>query len=56
MEVPYFTVTKYSAFDSGMWKHKMSTEISRLASAYEFEFYTEDCLGGPVIDGVHYQA
>lgn len=56
MDIPYFIVTKYSAFDSGMWKHKMSTETSRLASAYEFEFYTEDCLGGPVIDGVHYQA
>lgn len=56
MQCPYFIVSRYGAFDSKMTKQRMSTEQPRLASAFELEFYTEDCLGGPVINGVQYQA
>lgn len=55
MECPYFTVTNYSAFDSGAYSCK-KPKSEKVISAYEFELYLQDCQGGLQIDGVFYQA
>lgn len=56
MDCPYFTVTNYSAFNSDMVNYGKEGPPERLITAYEFEFYTEDCAGGLFIDGVLYRA
>lgn len=56
MQSPYFSISNYGAFDSSVKKHKSMILPERMISAYEFEFYTEDCTGGLMIDGVRHNA
>lgn len=56
MQGPYFSISNYGAFNSSVKKRKASILPERMISAYEFEFYTEDCTGGLMIDGVRYNA
>ena len=51
MQCPYFTVLGYGAFDSAAFSTNKRLRNGRLICAYEFEFYTEDCLGGLAIEG-----
>ena len=39
-----------------MRKRKAMIRPERTVSAYEFEFYTEDCTGGLLVDGIRYTA
>jgi len=52
MQFPYFTVTNYGAYSSGT----KTMQKERMISNYEFEFYTEDCEGGVVINSVTHTA
>ena len=54
MDCPYFTVINYSAFDSEIAYKKERKQKERLITAYELEFYTEDCPGGLIINGKRY--
>lgn len=56
MQCPYFTISNYGAYDSSVRKRKSMILPERMISAYEFEFYTEDCTGGLMIDGVRHNA
>lgn len=49
-----FTVRNFGTFASSRDAGKVGKE--RLMVNYEFEFYTEDCQGGPSIDGGFYRA
>lgn len=51
MELVNFTIHNYSAFDSKRSHQDQSVGKDHLTSIYEFEFYTEDCEGGLIIDG-----
>lgn len=53
MPCPYFTVLNYSTYRTSP---KRTTAPERLTTAYEFEFYTEDCEGGIAINGTFYPA
>ena len=44
-----FSVRNYGTFASSQTLKRSNKE--RLAVNYEFEFYTEDCEGGIIIDG-----
>lgn len=55
MHCPYFTVSGRGYYDSAVLNSK-KTYQDRLLTAYEFEFYTQDCEGGLYIDGVFHQA
>lgn len=55
MQCPYFTITNRGAFDSATLNLKKANQ-DRLLTAYEFEFYTQDCEGGLCIDGVFHPA
>ena len=48
-----FSVRNLGTFASSRQTRKVSK--ARMMVNYEFEFYTEDCQGGPVIDGEFYQ-
>lgn len=52
MQCPYFTIVNYGVYDSDMILNKKKIQSDRLISAYEFEFYTEDCPGGLTINGL----
>lgn len=56
MQNAYFSISNYGAYRSNVRKHKSMILPERMISAYEFEFYTEDCTGGLMIDGVRYNA
>ncbi len=56
MRCPYFTVVNYGAYDSSVVHTKKKEGKERLISAYEFEFYTEDCSGGLCINSKRYMA
>ena len=54
MQCPYFTVLNYSTYQTSSKRTKdYSNEIS---TAYQFELYTEDCIGGVSINGMFYPA
>lgn len=52
--MPDFTITNFNVFDSDKMKPRNKMRLSNMVSAYEFEFYTEDCEGGHWLDGVYY--
>ena len=60
MDCPYFTVVRFDSFrinsDPNLKCFDPIAEQANLTSAYEFEFYTEDCDGGLMADGVLYPA
>lgn len=60
MDCPYFTVVRFDSFrinsDPNLKCYDPLAEKANLTSAYEFEFYTEDCDGGLTADGVLYPA
>lgn len=60
MDCPYFTVVRYDSFrinsDPNLKCYDPIAEKETLAASYEFEFYTEDCSGGLIADGVLYPA
>ena len=60
MDCPYFTVVRYDSFrinsDPNLKCHDPIAEQEIVAASYEFEFYTEDCDGGLLADGVLYPA
>lgn len=47
-----FKVGNFGAFDSERHYKPQTRSKERMISVYEFEFYTENCPGGLVIDGV----
>ena len=53
MSALQFSVRNFGTFASSRKTEGMGKE--RMLVNYEFEFYTEDCQGGPVIDGEFYQ-
>ena len=53
MSALQFSVRNFGTFASARDERKAGKE--RLMVNYEFEFYTENCQGGPVIDGEFYQ-
>ena len=53
MELVKFSAHNYGAFDSQRTHHREGSGKPQLATVYEFEFYTEDCDGGLLIDGEH---
>lgn len=55
MQCPYFTIANKGAFDSQALNYKKGNQ-DRLLTAYEFEFYTQNCEGGLSIDGVFHPA
>lgn len=55
MQCPYFTITGRGAFDSVALNYKKGGQ-DRMLTAYEFEFYPQDCEGGMCIDGVFHPA
>lgn len=52
MQLPYFSVTNYGAYNSST----KTVQKERLISGYEFEFYTEDCEGGVAINSIMHAA
>lgn len=56
MQGPYFSISNYGAYNSSVKKRKSMILPERMISAYEFEFYTEDCNGGLMIEGVRHNA
>jgi len=53
MQCPYFTVLNYGTHRSSA---KQYVSAARLITAYEFELYTEDCIGGTCINSRVYTA
>lgn len=49
-----FSVRNYGHFESKRAANKVKCSKDRLLVNYEFEFYTEDCEGGLIIDGEDY--
>lgn len=56
MQCPYFTVLNYSTFRSSAKWTKANSNIKDFTTAYQFELYTEDCMGGVNINGKFYPA
>lgn len=56
MQCPYFTLFNYGAYDSSVTNIRRAEQKDRLITAYEFEFYTEDCSGGICINSKRYTA
>lgn len=56
MQLPYFTILNYGAYDTDK-RRKWGEEYQEiLASAYEFELYMDDSKGGRIINGTFYPA
>lgn len=56
MHNPVFSISRFGAFESAVGKNMPAVGPERVISAYEFEFYTENCTGGLQHDGVFYPA
>lgn len=56
MECVEFSVLLTSAFDSSKLKPAQWPNRESMVMVYEFEFYTEDCQGGHMLDGAFYPA
>ncbi len=54
MQCPYFTVLNYSTYQTSA--KRVKAESNEISTAYQFELYTEDCIGGVSINGRFYPA
>lgn len=55
MSCPHFEILNFGVYDSVLAKTS-AAEKEHLVTNYEFEFYTQDCPGGQMLDGVLYPA
>ena len=51
MDCTRFSILRYGVFDSERRNNPTAQLRDRMISLYEFEFYTEDCEGGLILDG-----